>query len=59
MPNKLESELRAVQHSIAEIKRQLKDTDSKTKAEYLENVLEQFYQEEETLLMEIKRLGGI
>lgn len=59
MPNKLESELRAVQHSIAEIKRQLKDTDSKTKAEYLENVLEQFYQEEETLLMEIERLGGI
>lgn len=59
MPNKLESELRAVQHSIAEIKRQLKDTDNKTKAEYLENVLKQFYQEEETLLMEIKRLGGI
>lgn len=55
MPNKLETELRAVQTSIAEVKRQMKDTDSKTKSEYLKNVLKQYYQEEERLLFEINR----
>ena len=53
MPNKLETELRAVQTSIAEVKRQMKNTDSKTKSEYLKNVLKQYYQEEERLLLEL------
>ena len=55
IPTKLEAELRAVQTSIAEVKRQMKDTDSKTKSEYLKNVLKQYYQEEERLLFEINR----
>lgn len=55
MPNKLETELRAVQQSIVEIKRQIKDTTSKTQCEYLKNVLEMYYEEEEQLLFEINR----
>ena len=55
MPTKLEAELRAVQTSIAEVKRQMKNTDSKTKSEYLKNVLKQYYQEEERLLLELGR----
>ncbi|MBQ2654045.1 MAG: hypothetical protein IJF83_10855 [Methanobrevibacter sp.] len=55
MPNKLETELREVQQSIAEIKRQIKDTTSKTQYKYLKNVLEMYYEEEEQLLFEINR----
>lgn len=53
MPSRIEHELRAVQTSIAEVKRQIKDTDNKTQCKYLENILKQYYEEEERLLMEI------
>ena len=55
MPTKLEAELRAVQQSIAEVKRQAKETTDAKTYEKLKQVLLMYYDEEERLLMEIGR----
>lgn len=53
MTNLLEQQLRAVQHSIAEIKRQLKETNDATKYNKMKQALLMYYDEEERLLAEI------
>ena len=55
MPNKLETELRAVQHSIAEVKRQMKETVNVKHYENMVKALEMYHEEEERLLFEINR----
>ena len=55
MPTKLEAELRAVQTSIAEVKRQMKETVNVKHYEKMEKALEMYYKEEERLLFEINR----
>ena len=55
MPTKLEAQLRAVQTSIAEIKRQMKDTCNVDHYEKMQKALEMYYDEEERLLLEIGR----
>ncbi len=59
MPNKLEMELQAVQQSIAEVKRQMKETVNVKHYEKMQKALEMYYEEEERLLNEINRDGGI
>ena len=49
----LEMQLKAVQTSIAEIKRQMKDTCNVKHYEKMEEILKQYYAEEERLLLEI------
>ena len=53
MPNKLEEELLAVQRSIAEVKRQMKDTCNVAHYEKMQKALELYYKEEERLLKDI------
>ena len=53
--NKLEAELRAVQHSIAEVKRQMKETCNVEHHEKMKEALKMYYEEEERLLLEIGR----
>lgn len=55
MPTKLEAQLRAVQTSIAEVKRQMKETVNVNHYEKMEKALEMYYKEEERLLFEINR----
>lgn len=50
MPTRIESELRAVQHSIAEIKRQMKETVNVKHHKKMKETLEMYYEEEERLL---------
>ena len=58
MPNKLEMELRAVQQSIAEVKKQMKDCVNVKHYEKMQKVLELYYEEEERLLSEIGDVNG-
>ena len=53
MPNRLEMELKAVQVSIAEIKRQMKDCVNVKHYEKMQTALELYYEEEERLLKDI------
>ena len=53
--NRLEEELRAVQTSIAEIKRTIADCDNKEVISTLEEGLQLYYIEEERLLKELER----
>lgn len=55
MPNNLEEELRAVQNSIAEVKRQMKETCNVKHYEKMKEILELYHEEEERLLFEIER----
>lgn len=59
LPTKLEAELRAVQTSIAEVKRQMKETCNVEHHEKMRKALKMYYDEEERLLNEINRDGGI
>ena len=59
MPNQLEEHLRAVQHSIADIKRQMKESVNVKHYQQLEVILKEYQEEEQILLKEIKRLGGL
>ena len=59
MPTRLEAELRAMQQSIAEVKRQMKETCNVEHHEKMRKALEQYYDEEERLLNEINRNGEI
>ena len=58
MPTRIEAELRAVQQSIAEIKRQMKETVNVKHYEKMQKALELFYEEEERLLGEIGDING-
>lgn len=53
--NKLEEELRAVQTSIAEIKRTIANCDNKETISALEIGLKMYYEEEERILNELER----
>lgn len=55
MPTRLEAELRAVQTSIAEIKRQMKDCVNVEHYEKMNKALERYYEEEERLLLELEK----
>lgn len=54
LPNQLEMQLKAVQTSIAEVKRQMKDTCNVNHYEKMKAILEEYYKEEERLLLEIE-----
>ena len=57
MPNRIESELRAVQQSISYVKNKLKEVPEDTsKHKLMEKALEMYYEEEERLLNEIERI---
>ena len=53
--NKLEEELRAVQTSIAEIKRTIANCDNEETISTLKIGLEMYYEEEERILKELER----
>lgn len=58
MPTLLEEQLRAVQHSIAEVKKRMVESVNVEQYEKLEELLIEYYEEEQNLLKEIERNGG-
>jgi len=56
LPNRIESELRAVQQSISYVKKKLEEVpEDTTKHQLMERALDMYYEEEERLLKEIER----
>ena len=55
MPTRLEQELRAVQSSIAEVERQMKDCVNVEHHNKMQKALEMYHKEEERILSEIGR----
>lgn len=53
MPTMLEAELRAIQQSIAEVKRQMKETCNVDHHQKMADALKMYYKEEERILKEI------